>query len=376
MFEGFFSAVADLLGWFYGLTHSYGGAIVLLTIVVMVVTAPLTLKSTKSMVQLQRLSPELKALQAKYKDDREKLNQEMMAFYKANNINPMGGCLPVVVQMPVFLVLYRVLRGLIERQGGVGSGLGHIVGQRGVTGDRPPLTPWRLVDQPFKPQHLNHGSELYRSLSGSTKMNFLGMDLSITPFNSLKLGAAVAIPYLLLMALMFASQFIQNRQIQGRNTSAAATPAAMKFLPFMLPVVSFTLPTGLGVYYFVQGLARIGLQHYITKTVYSHPIHSAADAAGADTASAGDAATQKSAGGSTKTVTKTSAKTPARAPVKKAASPAPATPKSARSAAAQRKAAQGTGGAAVPRRRSGAPRAHPENGSDGEGRNPRRSPKK
>ena len=80
----------------------------------MILLTPLTLKGTRSMIAMQQLQPELKKLQAKYKDDRQKLNEEMMAFYKEHNINPVGGCLPLLLQMPVFIVLYRVLHGLTQ----------------------------------------------------------------------------------------------------------------------------------------------------------------------------------------------------------------------------------------------------------------------
>ena len=95
----------------------------------MALITPLTVKSTRSMLQMQRMQPEMKRLQAKYKDDREKLNEELMKFYRENKINPLGGCLPIVAQMPVFIIMYRLLRGLTNRQGGLGSGIGHIAGQ-------------------------------------------------------------------------------------------------------------------------------------------------------------------------------------------------------------------------------------------------------
>ena len=84
----------------------------MLTIVVMVVTTPFTLKGTRSMIQMQRLQPEMRQLQVKYKDDRQKLNEELMAFYKENNLNPLGGCLPLLLQTPIFFILYNVIRGL------------------------------------------------------------------------------------------------------------------------------------------------------------------------------------------------------------------------------------------------------------------------
>ena len=361
MFEGFFEVVATILGWFYGVTHSYGGAIVLLTIAVMIITSPLTLKSTRSMVQMQRLQPELKRLQTKYKDDRERLNQEMMAFYKANNINPLGGCVPVLIQAPVFLILYRVLRGVTERVGGTGSGLGHLVGQHVAGVPTSKMTPWKLTSQPFHPQHLDAASKLYKSLSTSTKMNFLGMDLSLSPSDALKIGLVTAIPFLLLMVLMLVSQIIQNRQIQGRasNTQTSSQQQMiMKFLPFMLPIFSFGFPAGLGVYYLVQGVCRMGLQQYITKTVF-HPsatgqpiIASSVETDTADDGSAGS----KSAKSST-----------AKAPTSKAAAAKPdAEPKSAKSAAVQRKVTDGSKPETT-RRRSGAPRQRSERGSGNDG---------
>src|SRR5215204_5975974 len=107
-----FDFIASALSFFYDITSSYGGAIILLTLAVMVIVTPLTLKSTRSMIAMQQLQPELRKLQVKYKDDRQKLNEEMMAFYKEHNINPMGGCLPLLIQAPVFSILFYVVRGL------------------------------------------------------------------------------------------------------------------------------------------------------------------------------------------------------------------------------------------------------------------------
>src|SRR5438105_1053815 len=106
---GFFGSV---IAWLYDVTHNYGLSIMLLTLGIMVLLTPLTLKGTRSMLAMQQLQPEMKRIQNRYKDDRQKLNEEMMKFYKENSINPVGGCLPLLIQMPVFFVLYRVLYGL------------------------------------------------------------------------------------------------------------------------------------------------------------------------------------------------------------------------------------------------------------------------
>src|SRR3981189_221686 len=98
-----------LLAFFYSGSPNLGVAIILLTVLVMLILFPLTAKQAKSMQAMQRVQPELKRLQAKYKNDRQKLNEEMMKFYKENNINPLAGCLPLILQMPLFIVLYRLI---------------------------------------------------------------------------------------------------------------------------------------------------------------------------------------------------------------------------------------------------------------------------
>src|SRR5437763_17020908 len=104
------------LGWvmalLYSVIPSYGIAIILLTVVVRLVLYPLTVKQTKSMQAMQRLQPEIKRLQTKYKNDRQKLNEEMKKFYKENKVNPLSACLPLLLQMPLFIVLYRLIHDL------------------------------------------------------------------------------------------------------------------------------------------------------------------------------------------------------------------------------------------------------------------------
>ena len=110
-----YDLIAKPLQFFYELWPNYAGAISLLTLTIMILLLPLTLKGTRSMLAMQKLQPELKKIQAKYKDDRQKLNEEMMAFYKEHNINPVSGCLPLLLQMPVFLILYRTLFELLNK---------------------------------------------------------------------------------------------------------------------------------------------------------------------------------------------------------------------------------------------------------------------
>lgn len=99
----------QMLQFFYGITHSYGLAIILLTVVVRLLMHPLTHKQMTSMKEMQKLQPRMKMLQEKYKDDKEKLNQELMRLYRENHVNPTAGCMPLIVQLPIFILLYQAI---------------------------------------------------------------------------------------------------------------------------------------------------------------------------------------------------------------------------------------------------------------------------
>jgi len=101
---------AKILQFFNTFTGSFGWNVILLTIAFRVVVLPLSIKQTKSMIAMQRLQPQLKEIQKKYKDDREKQGQEMMKLYKDNNVSPLGGCLPLILQLPILFALFEVLR--------------------------------------------------------------------------------------------------------------------------------------------------------------------------------------------------------------------------------------------------------------------------
>ncbi|NDV25097.1 membrane protein insertase YidC [Desulfovibrio sp. JC010] len=114
---GWFDIIAKplvvALEWFHQYTHNYGIAIILLTIVIKIIFWPLSHKSYKSMEQMKRLQPMMAKLREKHGDDREALNKEMMQLYKTYNVNPAGGCLPMVLQIPVFFGLYKALMGTV-----------------------------------------------------------------------------------------------------------------------------------------------------------------------------------------------------------------------------------------------------------------------
>ena len=128
VFDPLYTALGWVLAQLYALIPNYAVAIILLTVAVRLVLYPLTVKQTKSMQAMQTIQPEIKRLQQKYKGDKQKQNEEMMKLYKEHQVNPLAGCLPLILQMPLFIVLYRLIHDLTGTVivgamvvGGVGS---------------------------------------------------------------------------------------------------------------------------------------------------------------------------------------------------------------------------------------------------------------
>ena len=240
----FFEQPARLLAWFYSLTHNYIVAISMIAFVVMLVTAPLVLKSTKGMLEMQKLQPEMRKLQAAHRGDRQKLNEEMMKLYQEHKVNPLASCLPLVLQMPVFIIMFRVLHGL------------------SATGP----------DGSFTPKYLDQGSDLYRSLVGKREMLSWGLDLSRTPMSVITESFGKGIVYALLVVALGVLYFVQQRMVASR---AAVSPQIspmqqklMQYLPVVFAVFLVFYLTGLVIYYMAQAVFRIGLNYYITFRFY------------------------------------------------------------------------------------------------------------
>jgi YidC/Oxa1 family membrane protein insertase len=217
---GFFDIVSKPLLWvlnfFYGYLHNYGWAIILLTILVKIVFWPLTHKSYKSMKDMQKLQPKMAKIREKHKDNREQMNQEMMALYKTYKVNPMGGCLPMVIQIPVFFALYSLLGYAIE--------LRHA-----------PFMLW--ITDLAAPDRLPIG---------------------------------IPIPYVgegipVLTLLMGASMFIQQKMTP--TTGDPTQAKIMLFLPVVFTFMFINFAAGLVLYWLVNNVLSIGQQYYINKYV-------------------------------------------------------------------------------------------------------------
>lgn len=266
-------SVSWLLAFFYQLPvvgGSYGFAIMLMTATVMIVLMPLTLKATRSTIKMTQLQPELRALQKKYKDDKAALNPAMMALYQEHGVNPVGGCLPMVAQLPVFLVLFNVLRGITRRVDDqpyftLSNRAHELVGSEVVN------------DQTFSPQYLDKGSEMYEALSNDTELLFGPFDLSLNAGDVVQNNFFGSFPYIVLILFVVATSYYQQRQVSARRGSQPDNPTPqqqtqqqlLKILPLFSGVTGFFFPAGLVLYWATSNVFRIGQQSYITRSLYS-----------------------------------------------------------------------------------------------------------
>jgi YidC/Oxa1 family membrane protein insertase len=264
MFAGVFEVPAWLLGWFYSWTGSYVAAIGLIAVVVMVLVTPLTLKSTKGMLEMQRLAPEMRRLQQEHRGDRQKLNEEMMALYSEHKVNPMASCLPIAAQTPVFIVMFRIMIGLTYRPAGPNEMVAKAVLR---AGDAPNPD---VVG--FIPRYVDTGSTLFSDLVRQTEMVSLGLDLSLSPAQALGQDFGRGLIYALLVVVLGGVYFYQQRMVAARASISPSMSASqqklMQYLPVFFAVFQIFFLLGLVFYYIVQALLRIMQQGYITQRFY------------------------------------------------------------------------------------------------------------
>jgi YidC/Oxa1 family membrane protein insertase len=262
-----FEIPAALLSWFYGLTSSYVVMLAMIAAVVMAITTPLTLKSTKGMLEMQRLAPEMRKLQNEHRNDKAKLNEEMMKLYQEHKVNPMASCLPLVAQMPVFIIMFRVLHGLTYKPEGATLPVAQTVWSAfGNTAE--------AADPGFIPRFLAIDSSLYQALFGEHTMMSFGLDLSKSAVDAIGQGFGDAIPYVLLVVLLGGLYFVQQRMVAARAaispTMSQTQQKLMQYLPVFFAVFQVFFLAALVVYYLFQTVLRIAQQIYITKAFYGH----------------------------------------------------------------------------------------------------------
>ena len=265
IFQPILKFIAAILAFFYSLIPSYPVAVTLLTIVVMAALTPLTVKSTKNMAAMQALGPEMKKLQQKYKgpENRVQLNEEMMALYKEHNVNPASGCLPMLLQMPFFFMLYSVIRGITNTVG-KGATLPYTVTSSGIdpntssTCHSTACADPRYISQTTKMYHdivAAHGQLLSGGMNFAAKLlSHHSSPLMYIPFAILVLGAV-------------GLQYLQMARLNARNPQASqANPQAamlQKYMPLIFGFIYLNVAAILNVYFIVSSAIRIGTQEVL-----------------------------------------------------------------------------------------------------------------
>ncbi|MEM7347074.1 MAG: membrane protein insertase YidC [Chloroflexota bacterium] len=212
-----------------GVPYSFGFAIILFTVAVRLATFPLNMQQIKSSKAMQALQPEMKALQEKYKNDREALAQEQMKLYREHGVNPLGGCLPMLVQMPIWFALYQSLLQLSA------EGL------------------------------LRQGFFWLPSLSGPVA-SYAGGISWLWPLPP-SIGWPSALAYLVLPVLLVVSQLFMQQMLTPPATDPQqqSMQSVMKFMPFMFGYFALIVPSGLTLYWFTSNLLAMA-QQYFTRT--------------------------------------------------------------------------------------------------------------
>lgn len=262
--------------------ENYGLAIIIFTLIIRLLLLPLTLKQMKSTSKMQELQPKLQEIQKRYKNDKQKLNQETMRLYQENKVNPAGGCLPLLVQMPILISLYWVitspLKYMLRKSGEAIQFLIEYVPDEFKVSVREQLDVMNYFN--LFPEKITEVSQ-YLKESEIINLNFLGLRLGYQPTidTDLLFGAEsyIYLPLLLIPVIGVITTYISSKMMQAKNiknkksdTGGAGGGMANTMLyigPVLTLIFSFQLPAGVGLYWIAGYVFQIFQQLYINKYV-------------------------------------------------------------------------------------------------------------
>ncbi len=250
-----------ILTFIYSLVKNYGLTIIIFTIVVKLLLMPLLIKQQKSMVATQKLQPELAKIQKKYANDKQRLNEETMKLYQENNVNPAGGCLPLLIQFPIIIGLYQVINRpllyimnlsletiakITELLGFSWTGKSEIAIAKAMESNLGLLA--EKLGQDFSDLIIN--------------FDFFGLDLSMTPSFS-RFDALWLIP--ILSALFAYLSGVVSSKLSGNAQANDQMKSMNVIMPLMSAYFCFIMPSGVGIYWIMSSLLQVVQQVVITK---------------------------------------------------------------------------------------------------------------
>ncbi len=295
MFEVFITRpLGYIIRVIYELVQNYGLAIILFTIFVKLLLLPLQIKSQKAMNKQRKIQPIIAELQKKYANDQQRLSQEMMKVYKENNISMSGGCLPLLIQMPILFGLYRVIqrpltyiKGLdFETEAILNTASEIFEGAKAAFGN----TLGNLANSPLEQivKHSQINLSTWAEKLGTfgeewiVNFNFLGLNLaeipstSIAPilsgnFSDMGRVLLILIPALAVLTTWLSTKQTQSLSGQTQTQSNEDNPAASmsKSMNLMMPIMTgfftFTLPSGIGIYWIISSVMQMAQQFILNK---------------------------------------------------------------------------------------------------------------
>jgi len=290
-----FNFIAVQLGKFLHLIYNtiafqnYGLSIIFFTILVRILLLPLAVKQYRSLAKTQEIQPKLEELKKRYKNDKDKLNQEMIKLYQENNINPAGGCMPLLIQMPILISLYWVISSPLKYMFGktdeIINKLYEFVVQNADVAEKVGRMKDISIINFFNnnPDQIQNVSDMITK-SEIPDLSFLGINLGLNPTLSWSsLTGPLAGQYIILLLipiLAAATTYLSTRISTVRTNQAAqgtkgakAGDAQMQMqgmtliMPFMTAFFAFNVPAGLGLYWIASNLFQIFQQLYMNKFV-------------------------------------------------------------------------------------------------------------
>ncbi len=240
--------IAWVLAEIYSVIPNYGVAILILSVLWMALISPLTLKSTRSMLAMQKLQPLLKKLQEQHKNDKQAFAQAQMELFREHGVSPFGACLPMLLPMPVFFALFRVIDGLSHTVKGPDANI-HC-----------------LTATCYDPKYLSSSSRMFKDIvAAGGHINAFGMNLSQTALSHHSSFMA-ALPFWILLLVMGGTSYFQSSMMMSRNQANQNNPQMqtqmrmMKFLPLVFVVFCIRFPAGVILYYAMSNVCRIAQQ--------------------------------------------------------------------------------------------------------------------